>query len=88
MAKITVYRKKNSIAGLPDTTNVTDPQLRLFLDRIRQTVSELVITVDGLKKFTDTGTLTETLFSNQTFQKKLDKKIDEKNSKNNKKDFR
>lgn len=87
MAKITVYRKKNSIAGLPDTTNVTDPQLRLFLDRIRQTVSELVITVDGLKKFTDTGTLTETLFSNQTFQKKLDKKIDEKNSKNNKKDF-
>lgn len=87
MAKITVYRKKNSIAGLPDTTNVTDPQLRLFLDRIRQTVTELVITVDGLKKFTDTGTLTETLFSNQTFQKKLDKKIDEKNSKNNKKDF-
>ena len=36
MAKLTRYRKVNGIPGLPDTTNISDPQLRLFLDRIKQ----------------------------------------------------
>lgn len=57
----------NPAPGLPDTTNIADPQLRLFLDRIK-----VAITAIGE---IDVGNLASALMNDSGFRKQLDKVI-------------
>ena len=57
----------NPAPGLPDTTNIADPQLRLFLDRIK-----VAITAVGE---INVGALGTALLKDAGFRKQLDKVI-------------
>lgn len=69
--KITQNRK-NIIPGLPDTTNIADPQLRLFLDRIKQSINGLY---EQISVTADIDQLSAALMKNNTFRKSLEKTI-------------
>jgi hypothetical protein len=69
--KIKNYNQDKTIPGLPDTTNINDPQTRLFLDRVRQSFSELVLTVNGMQQEISPQYIANMLFSNQFFQDSL-----------------
>lgn len=75
MAKLKQYYRSAKIPGLPDTTNITDPQLRLFLDRIKLFCSELAITVNGLEKYRNVDNIATDLVNNNVFNAEINKII-------------
>lgn len=77
MAKLTEYRSKTpaSIPGLPDTTNITDPQLRLFLDRIKLFCSDLAVTVSNIQRYNDINNIATDLMGSDVFNSMIENKI-------------
>jgi hypothetical protein len=77
MAKLTEYRSKTpaSIPGLPDTTNITDPQLRLFLDRIKLFCSDLAVTVSNIQRYNDINNIATDLMGSDIFNSMIESKI-------------
>lgn len=75
MANIKQYRSNAKIPGLPDTTNITDPQLRLFLDRLKLVVTNLTVTVDGLAKYNNVDNIVRDLTNSQYFNSIIDQKV-------------
>lgn len=75
MAKLKEYDRTVKIPGLPDTTNIGDPQLRLFLDRIKMFCNELAISVDGLNNLNNIDAIAAALMNNQNFNSMLNKTI-------------
>lgn len=68
MAYIKNYRTtNNTIAGLPDTTNIQDAQLRLYLDRLNVSISTIVKTLNDVKQNTDTKSIIDTLTKEKSF---------------------
>lgn len=70
--KVGSYKRSPKIPGLPDTTNVTgDPQLRLFLDRIKLFCENLNAKVDAFERYSDIENIANDLMRNQTFNSAL-----------------
>lgn len=67
MANIKNYRRNISIPGLPDTTNIQDPQLRLYLDRLNTVFSNIQITIDLLKDTSNTKRQVSELLKDHVF---------------------
>lgn len=66
MAYIKNYRTtNNTIAGLPDTTNIQDAQLRLYLDRLNVSISTIVKTLNNQN--TDIKSIIDALKKEKSF---------------------
>lgn len=71
--KITTYRSPADIPDLPDTSSVTDPQTRLFLDRLKVGYESMRMSMRSLNKtfkIDSKGNIDLDYFSSQIFQSK------------------
>lgn len=75
MAKIKAYNTSAKMVGLPDTTNVEDKQLRLYLDRLNQSLYGFQTMINNLNQFADMKHLVSDLVKNPDFVSFMDNKI-------------
>jgi hypothetical protein len=70
--KVGSYNRFSKIPGLPDTTNITDdPQLRLFLDRIKLFCENLNSKIITFERYANVDNIANDLMQNQTFNSAL-----------------
>ena len=75
MAQIKVYNSSTKMVGLPDTTNVEDKQLRLYLDRLNQSLSGFQVAINNLNQFADMKHLVSDFLQNPEFLSFMENKI-------------
>lgn len=77
MANVKTYSKNISVPGLPDTTNIQDTQLRLYLDRLNNSFNSIHEAVNALQDSSDIKSIIAALLKNSDFLNFLNKSATE-----------
>ena len=67
MAQVKRFNSTAKFIGLPDTTNVEDKQLRLYLDRLNQSLYGFEASIEALNQFTNMKYLVSVLIKDPEF---------------------